>query len=173
MMQILYDIVTVYHKSLKGAGKVGKEIERKFRVQADWQPQGAGVRIAQGYLCAVPERTVRVRVRGGRGYLTVKGKNEGISRAEFEYEVPLADAEAMLQLCEQPLIEKTRYLLPQGELCWEVDVFAGANEGLIVAEIELPSPDTPFARPAWLGEEVSDDPRYYNSSLQRHPYKEW
>lgn len=152
---------------------MSQEIERKFLVKDGWQPTAAGTRIAQGYLSAVPERTVRVRVRGGRGYLTVKGKNTGISRAEFEYEVPLADAEAMLQLCAQPLIEKTRYLVPQGELCWEVDVFAGANTGLIVAEIELPTPDTPFARPAWLGAEVSADPRYYNSSLQRHPYNEW
>ena len=152
---------------------MSQEIERKFLVRAGWQPEGTGGRIAQGYLSAVPERTVRVRVRGERGYLTVKGKNNGISRAEFEYEVPLADAEAMLALCEQRLIEKTRYRVPAGELCWEIDVFAGANAGLVVAEIELPTPDTPFARPDWLGAEVSDDPRYYNSSLQQHPFSVW
>lgn len=152
---------------------MSQEIERKFLVRLGWKPDTEGSRIAQGYLCSVPDRTVRVRVRGGKGYLTVKGKNDGIRRAEFEYEIPLADAEAMLALCEQPLIEKTRYLVPQGELCWEVDVFAGANEGLTVAEIELPSEDTPFTRPDWLGEEVSGDPRYYNSSLIQHPFSAW
>ncbi len=152
---------------------MGQEIERKFLVQPGWKPDGEGSRIAQGYLSSVPERTVRVRVRGRKGYLTVKGKNAGIQRAEFEYEIPLADAEAMLALCEQPLIEKTRYLIPQGELCWEVDVFEGDNAGLTVAEIELPSEDTSFARPEWLGEEVSGDLRYYNSSLIRHPFRAW
>lgn len=149
------------------------EIERKFLVKKGWRPQSKGVRIAQGYLSSVPERTVRVRVKGEKGYLTVKGRNEGIRRAEYEYEIPLADAEAMLSLCEQPLIEKRRCLEPFDGFTWEVDVFAGANEGLIVAEIELPAEDTPFEKPAWLGAEVSGDARYYNSSLIRHPYRDW
>lgn len=149
------------------------EIERKFLVKEGWRPQANGVRIAQGYLSTVPERTVRVRIKGEKGYLTVKGRNAGIRRAEYEYEIPLADAEEMLSLCEQPLIEKRRYLEPFGGFTWEVDVFAGANEGLIVAEIELPAEDTPFEKPAWLGAEVSGDARYYNSSLIRHPYRDW
>lgn len=149
------------------------EIERKFLVKEDWRPQVQGVRIAQGYLSSVPERTVRVRIKGQKGYLTVKGRNTGIRRAEFEYEIPLSDAEAMLTLCEQPLIEKWRYLEPYGGFTWEVDVFSGANEGLIVAEIELPAENASFAKPGWAGQEVSGDARYYNSSLIHHPYREW
>ena len=103
------------------------EIERKFLVKEGWQPQTEGVRIAQGYLSSVPERTVRVRIKGEKGFLTVKGRNEGTRRAEFEYEIPLLDAEAMLALCEQPLIEKRRFLESYGGFTWEVDVFAGAN----------------------------------------------
>lgn len=155
------------------------EIERKFLL-ADGITAAAiaaratkASRIAQGYLASDPQRTVRVRIKGEQGFLTVKGKNDGISRLEFEYAVPLADAEAMLALCTTPLIEKTRYLIPQGELVWEVDVFAGDNAGLIVAEIELPTDDFPFERPDWVGVEVSGDPRYYNSSLQRAPYRTW
>lgn len=149
------------------------EIERKFLVQEGWQPQKTGVRIAQGYLCSVPERTVRVRIKGEKGYLTVKGRNEGIRRAEFEYEIPLGDAEAMMKLCEKPPVEKTRYLEEYEGHTWEVDIFAGANEGLRVAEIELPAEDTVFAKPAWAGAEVSGDERYYNSSLSIRPYQQW
>lgn len=149
------------------------EIERKFLVKEGWQPNSAGVRIAQGYLSAVPERTVRVRIKGEKGYLTVKGKNQGISRAEFEYEIPVSDAEAMLALCEQPPVEKTRYLEAYEGHTWEIDIFTGANEGLRVAEIELPSEDADFVKPDWAGEEVSGDARYYNSSLSRHPYQQW
>ncbi|WP_432647540.1 CYTH domain-containing protein [Mitsuokella sp.] len=149
------------------------EIERKFLVKEGWQPKNAGVRIAQGYLSSVPERTVRVRIKGEKGYLTVKGKNQGISRAEFEYEIPVADAEAMLKLCEQPPVEKTRYLEKYEGHTWEIDIFAGANKGLRVAEIELPSEDTDFLKPAWAGMEVSGDARYYNSSLSLHPYQQW
>ena len=152
---------------------MGVEIERKFRVRAGWRPDGAGEEIAQGYLCSVPERTVRVRIKGEKGYLTVKGRNAGIRRAEYEYEIPLADAEAMLALCEHPLIEKRRYLVPYEGYTWEVDVFAGANEGLVVAEIELPAEDAAFAKPDWVGAEVSGDARYYNASLIRHPYRDW
>lgn len=152
---------------------MGQEIERKFLVQPGWRPTGDGERIAQGYLCSVPERTVRVRLRAGRGYLTVKGRNQGIARAEYEYEIPADDAEAMLALCEPVIIDKTRYIVKVEESVYEVDVFAGANDGLVVAEIELPSVEAPFVRPQWLGPEVSGDPRYYNSALAHHPYSEW
>ena len=120
---------------------MGVEIERKFRVRAGWRPDSAGEEIAQGYLSSVPERTVRVRLRGGRGYLTVKGKNGGADaarRAEFEYEIPAADARALLALAEPGVIEKERFLVPAADgHTWEVDIFHGENEGLVVAEIEL------------------------------------
>ncbi len=152
---------------------MAKEIERKFLVKDSWQPQSAGIKIAQGYLSTVPERTVRVRIKGNRGYLTIKGKNQGISRAEFEYEIPVQDAEELLQLAEQPILVKNRYLEQQGEFTWEVDVFAGENQGLVVAEIELPAEDTEFSRPAWLGQEVSGDVRYYNANLIKCPFSLW
>ena len=152
---------------------MAREIERKFLVKDSWQPQSEGVKIAQGYLSTVPERTVRVRIKGAKGYLTIKGKNTGISRAEFEYEIPRQDAKELLAMAEQPILAKTRYLEKQGESLWEIDVFAGANEGLVVAEIELPSEEADFARPAWLGEEVSGDVRYYNANLIKQPYSLW
>ena len=152
---------------------MAKEIERKFLVKDSWQPQSSGIKIAQGYLSTVPERTVRVRIKGNRGYLTIKGKNQGISRAEFEYEIPVQDAEELLQLAEQPILVKTRYLEKQGDFTWEVDVFAGENQGLVVAEIELPAEDAEFSRPAWLGQEVSGDVRYYNANLIKCPFSLW
>lgn len=152
---------------------MAKEIERKFLVKDSWQPQSAGIKIAQGYLSTVPERTVRVRIKGDKGYLTIKGKNQGVSRAEYEYEIPRQDAEEMLQLAEQPILVKTRYLEQQGEFTWEVDVFAGENQGLVVAEIELPAEDAEFSRPAWLGQEVSGDVRYYNANLIKCPFSLW
>ena len=152
---------------------MAKEIERKFLVKDSWQPQSAGIKIAQGYLSTVPERTVRVRIKGDKGYLTIKGKNQGVSRAEYEYEIPRQDAEEMLQLAEQPILVKTRYLEQQGEFTWEVDVFAGENQGLVVAEIELPAEDAEFSRPAWLGQEVSGDVRYYNANLIKFPFSLW
>ena len=156
---------------------MGVEIERKFRVRAGWRPDSAGEEIAQGYLSSVPERTVRVRLRGGRGYLTVKGKNGGADaarRAEVEYEIPAADARALLALAEPGVIEKERCLVPAADgHTWEVDVFHGENEGLVVAEIELGAEDEPFARPDWLADEVTGDARYYNSSLARTPYRLW
>ena len=156
---------------------MGVEIGRKFRVRAGWRPDGAGEEIAQGYLSSVPERTVRVRLRGGRGYLTVKGKNGGADaarRAEFEYEIPAADARALLALAEPGVIEKERFLVPAADgHTWEVDIFHGENEGLVVAEIELGAEDEPFARPDWLADEVTGDARYYNSSLARTPYRLW
>ena len=150
------------------------EIERKFLVDRDmWKPCGEGTRIAQGYLCTEADRTVRVRVKGAYGYLTVKGRNEGISRQEFEYEIPIEDAEAMLGMCKPTIIEKVRYHESLGAHLWEIDVFSGENDGLVLAEIELQHEDESFERPEWLGEEVSMDHRYYNSSLSNKPYRKW
>ena len=151
----------------------GKEIERKFLVKENWSPGSEGLKIAQGYLSTVPERTVRVRIKGGKGYLTIKGKNQGISRAEFEYEIPVCDAEELLKMAEQPILSKTRYLEQQDGFTWEIDVFAGENQGLIVAEIELPDENTTFTAPVWLGEEVSGDVRYYNANLIKNPFSLW
>ena len=150
------------------------EIERKFLVAGDFRSEATGkTRIVQGYICSEKGRTVRVRIRGDKGYLTVKGASSpsGLSRYEFEREVPLEDAEQMLRLCEPGAIDKERYLVPCGQHTWEVDVFHGSNEGLILAEIELSAEDEPFERPAWLGKEVSGDRRYYNSMLMRTPYR--
>lgn len=129
-------------------------------------------RIVQGYICSEKGRTVRVRIRDDKGYLTVKGaaSSSGLSRYEFEREVPLEDAEQMLRLCEQESINKERYLVPYKGHTWEVDVFHGHNEGLILAEIELSREDEPFERPSWLGKEVTGDRRYYNSVLMRTPF---
>ena len=152
---------------------MAKEIERKFLVQASWQPQDEGIKIAQGYLSTVPERTVRVRIKGDKGYLTIKGKNQGISRAEFEYEIPIGDAEELLKLAEQPILSKTRYLEQHGNRLWEIDVFAGENQGLVVAEVELPDEQAEVSRPDWLGQEVSGDVRYYNANLIKKPFSLW
>lgn len=154
---------------------MAKEIERKFLIKRElWQPQRPGVEIRQGYLSLDPERTVRVRTKGAKGYLTIKGKNQGISRTELEYEIPYEEASQMLEeLCLHPLVEKTRYLEQHGQQLWEIDIFAGDNEGLAVAEAELPSEDTALALPIWIDREVSGEARYYNSSLTRLPYKNW
>jgi CYTH domain-containing protein len=154
---------------------MGTEIERKFLVVGDeWRGDRQGTRYRQGYLLIAPERTVRVRLGGGQGYLTVKGPRRGISRAEFEYEIPVADAEEMLDaLCVKPPIEKTRYRIAQGDLTWEVDEFAGANAGLVLAEVELEREDQPVHLPNWVGQEVSRDPRYTNAYLALHPYRTW
>lgn len=150
------------------------EIERKFLVQGDdWRQGATGVRYVQGYLNRDKARTVRVRIAGTQGFLTIKGESVGATRAEFEYPVPVEDAQALLALCEGPCIDKTRYRIPLDGRGWEVDVFAGDNAGLVVAEIELPSEDAPFTRPSWLGEEVTHDARYFNSNLSRHPYSRW
>lgn len=154
---------------------MAKEIERKFLIKRElWQPQRPGVEIRQGYLSLDPERTVRVRTKGAKGYLTIKGKNQGISRTELEYEIPYEEASQMLEeLCLHPLVEKTRYLEQHGQQLWEIDIFAGDNEGLAVAEAELPSEDTALALPIWIDREVSREARYYNSSLMKLPYKNW
>ncbi len=151
------------------------EIERKFLVTGDaWRARGSAERFRQGYLATAGPATVRVRVAGRRGWLTVKGPTSGATRSEFEYEIPLADAEALLEtLCERPQIEKLRGRVPAGRHTWEVDEFLGENAGLVVAEIELGAEDEPFERPEWLGEEVTADPRYRNSSLARRPFRSW
>lgn len=150
------------------------EIERKFLVKDErWRSLATGQVYRQGYI-ATGLRTVRVRVVGEQGYLTIKGPTVGISRAEFEYAIPVQDASEMLEtLCDPPLIEKTRYKIPWAGLVWEVDEFAGVNRGLIMAEVELPDPNQPIDYPDWIGEEVSHDPRYYNSNLAKHPFTQW
>ncbi|HEX5854752.1 MAG TPA: CYTH domain-containing protein [Thermoanaerobaculia bacterium] len=154
---------------------MGLEIERKFLVTDDsWKVLATGVPCRQGYLSSAPERNVRVRIAGEKGTLTVKGLNDGVTRAEFEYAIPAEDAAAMLdRLCEKPLIEKTRYRIPFGAHTWEVDEFHGENAGLVVAEVELRSADEKPARPAWVGREVSSDARYFNSNLAKRPFTTW
>lgn len=151
------------------------EIERKYLVlEETWRSRAVGMVFRQGYLSTVKERTVRVRVVGDLGYLTVKGLTVGSVRTEFEYQVPITDAEQMLdELCEQPLIEKTRYVIEENGLTWEIDEFAGANEGLIVAEVELGDESQQVDPPDWVGEEVTNDARYFNANLIAHPFSEW
>jgi CYTH domain-containing protein len=152
---------------------MGTEIERKFKVKkGDWGDQKAAT-YRQGYLSTVKERTVRVRTVEDKGYLTIKGIASGASRMEFEYEIPRQDADALLEICEKPLIEKNRYKVEHGGFIWEVDEFFGENQGLIVAEIELESEDQTFSKPDWVGEEVTGDPRYFNSNLIKNPYTTW
>ena len=153
---------------------MGTEIERKFLVKEGPWREAAADTYRQGYLSTVKERTVRVRTINDKGYLTVKGISVGASRLEFEYEIPVADARELLdKLCEKPLIEKQRYKLDHGGLTWEIDVFFGDNEGLIVAEVELQSEDQVFERPDWVVDEVTSDPRYYNANLICNPYCKW
>jgi adenylate cyclase len=149
------------------------EIERKFLVIGTQWRQGTGVSYCQGYLSRDKERTVRVRIAGANAFLTIKGITRGAARAEFEYEIPVTEAEQLLNLCEDPIIRKVRYTLDYKGFTWEVDEFRGDNEGLVVAEIELESEGQRFERPAWLGREVTDDPRYYNANLVAHPYRNW
>lgn len=153
------------------------EIERKFLVKnTDFIEQATRqVRIVQGYLSSNPERTVRVRVKGDKGYITVKGKStaSGISRMEWEKEIPVAEVEQLLAICEVGVIDKVRYEVPVGNHLYEVDIFAGANEGLLLAEVELNDENEWFVKPDWLGEEVSTDERYYNAYLSSKPYKTW
>ena len=157
---------------------MAQEIERKFLVRGDFRREAfAASRITQAYLSSVPGRTVRIRVNGERGFITVKGASNasGIARFEWEKEIPVEEALALLALAEPGVIDKTRYLVKNtdGVHTWEVDEFSGDNEGLTVAEIELADENEPFDRPAWLGEEVTGDPRYYNATLKKNPYKNW
>lgn len=150
------------------------EIERKFRVDPSWRPDGPGVHFEQGYLSSHRDRTVRVRIEGDVARLTIKGPTRGVSRLEFEYSIPLDDARTMLrELCEKPHIAKTRHTIDYQGTVWEVDVFEGDNAGLVIAEVELPAEDAPFARPPWAIEDVSNDPRYFNANLVAAPYKTW
>jgi adenylate cyclase len=155
--------------------EMAKEIERKFLLNGDtWKSLAKGTRYRQGYLNSVKERTVRVRTVGDKGFLTVKGITTGASRTEYEYPIPVPDAEGMLnELCEKPLIEKNRYKIKDRNLTWEVDEFFGENQGLIVAEVELQSEGQSFEKPEWIGEEVTGDPRYFNANLIKHPYTKW
>lgn len=153
---------------------MGVEIERKFLLAGDgWRSLGDAVSMRQGYLSSDKARVVRVRVEGEQAYLTIKGKSVGATRGEWEYPIPLADARELLALCEQPLVEKTRRRIDFRGHTWEVDEFFGVNAGLVVAEIELPSEQASFDKPDWVGAEVTDDPRYYNSSLVKRPYTSW
>jgi len=154
---------------------MGIEIERKFLVTGDgWRSQAEGSIYRQGYIQTKGVATVRVRIADNQGFITIKGPAHGISRAEFEYPVPVADAEQMLAtLCDRPLIEKTRYVLNYGALTWEIDEFHGDNNGLILAEVELMDVNQAIEPPDWLGEEVSDDPRYFNSNLAKTPFTQW
>lgn len=154
---------------------MGKEIERKFLVVGDgWRGLAPGARYRQGYLSTVKERTVRVRIAGEQAFLTVKGLSVGAVRAEFEYAIPSADAEEMLDaLCERPIIEKTRYCIPIAGLTWEVDEFRGVNAGLIIAEVELADEAQTFDRPDWIGREVTGEARYFNANLVARPYSTW
>jgi len=152
---------------------MAKEIERKFLVSGEFrQDSPESYRIMQGYICSDPDRTVRVRVRGDKGFLTIKGRGseDGLSRYEWEKEILVTEAAELMALCGSGVIDKTRYLVPSGKHTYEVDVFHGANEGLVLAEIELSDEQEAFEKPLWLGEEVTGDVRYYNSMLSLHPF---
>jgi adenylate cyclase len=152
-----------------------REIERKYLVRNDgWRPVGAGIRYRQGYLSTDPGRSVRVRVGAGAGFLTIKGPLVGMTRQEYEYPIPVEEANEMLDsLCLKPIIEKTRYLIEHAGRQWEVDEFEGENAGLVIAEVELECANQRITLPDWVGEEVTDDLRYYNASLRTYPFVKW
>jgi CYTH domain-containing protein len=151
------------------------EIERKFLVIGDgWKPLATPTIYRQGYIYTHNKTTVRVRIAGNQAYLTIKGKTTGTARTEFEYPIPLKDAEEMLNtLCDRPLIEKTRYQLKLADLLWEIDEFKGENEGLILAEVELKEENQKINLPEWIGQEVTEDQRYYNANLVKYPYSKF
>ena len=149
------------------------EIERKFLVSGEGWRQATPRRLAQGYLNRDKYRTVRIRIDENKAFLTVKGITSGASRAEYEYAVPLGDAEQMLAMCDGAIVEKRRHLVEEGGTRWDVDEFLGANEGLLIAEVELDSADQACAKPSWLGEEVTEDPRFFNSNLAERPWCSW
>ena len=155
---------------------MAKEIERKFLIINDSWKQSVtrSVHIIQGYLANTDRGSIRVRIGADKASLNIKSMTLGISRTEYDYPIPLDDARNLvLNFCMQPVIEKQRYFVEVGRHIWEIDVFEGQNQGLVVAEIELNDPDETFSKPAWTGKEVSDDPRYYNVSLVQHPYRDW
>ena len=155
---------------------MAREIEKKFLVKGDFKPfVTKEMRITQGYLSSVPERTVRVRIKGEKGFITIKGigNESAANRFEWEKEIPVSEVKELLELCEPGTIDKTRYLVEVGNHTYEVDEFYGDNEGLVMAEVELKSEDEDFEKPAWLGEEVTSDFKYYNSMLMKKPFKSW
>ena len=155
---------------------MAQEIEKKFLVKGDFKDEAfKATRITQGYLSSVPERTVRVRVKGDKGFITIKGigNASGASRFEWEKEIPVEEVRQLLEICEPGVIDKTRYLVKSGDHTFEVDEFYGDNDGLVVAEVELGAEDEAFVKPAWIGEEVTGDPKYYNSMLMKNPSKNW
>ena len=154
---------------------MGLEIERKFLLKnSDWEQFiDREIFLRQGYLNSDMERTVRVRITDQKAFLTIKGKTENTTRQEFEYEIPIQDAESLIKLCESPLIEKTRFIVNYQNRVWEIDKFEGDNEGLVIAEIELTREDEEVTLPSWIGKEVSQDERFYNSSLIKNPFKNW
>lgn len=154
---------------------MGTEIERKFLLVGDsWRALAKGTKYRQGYLNSTKERVVRVRTIDDKGYLTIKGITTGATRVEYEYDIPENDATAMLDdLCEQPIIEKNRYKIDFAGFIWEVDEFFGENQGLVVAEVELESEEQSFEKPEWVGEEVTGDPKYFNSNLILNPFTKW
>lgn len=155
---------------------MANEIERKFLVKGDFKNLAVKqTRIVQGYLSSVPERTVRVRIKGDKGFITIKGIGNvsGATRYEWEKEIPVSEVEDLLKVCEPGIIDKTRYLVKAGNHTYEVDEFYGENEGLILAEIELSSENEKFEKPEWLGEEVTGDTKYYNSMLMKNPFTKW
>ena len=149
------------------------EIERKFLVSGDGWQSTDPIYICQGYLNRDKHRTVRVRIAGDKAFLTVKGPTSQASRKEFEYSIPVADARQLLELCEEPLVEKNRHVVEHAGMLWEVDEFLGENDGLVVAEVELQSEEHPFDLPPWIGLEVTNDARYFNSNLSAHPFTRW
>ena len=166
-------VVVVFHamSQPQASGNMASEIERKFLVSGDtWNDGTPGVRIAQGYLLLDPDRCVRVRVAGDEAWLTIKGRTEGITRSEFEYPIPVSDAQALLGMCLQSVIDKTRHRIPFCRHVWEVDVFHGENAGLVLAEVELEHDSEQPDLPSWIGDEVSFDARYYNANLAVTPF---
>lgn len=151
------------------------EIERKFLVKnEEWRNQvDESFEISQGYLNSSIDRNVRVRIKGEQAFLTIKTKTKSITRTEFEYEIPLEDGLQLIDICEKPIIKKRRHLIIQNQHTWELDVFELENQGLLIAEIELSSEEEQFKTPSWLGKEVSDDTRYFNSALIKHPFSKW
>lgn len=154
---------------------MGLEIERKYLLCSEaWRELGPGLVIVQGYLSTTRDCAVRVRIIGDTAFLGIKGKTSGMTRQEFEYSIPVQDAQEMLEsLAERPFIEKTRYTIPYGGLIWEIDEFHGENQGLIIAEVELTAENQQINIPEWIGSEVTNDPRYYNANLVAHPYSHW
>ena len=155
---------------------MANEIERKFLVKGEFKNLASkATRIVQGYLSSIPERTVRVRIKGDKGYITIKGigNASGASRYEWEKEIPASEVEDLLKICEPGVIDKTRYLVKVDNHTFEVDEFYGDNMGLVLAELELSSEDESFQKPHWLGEEVTGDTKYFNSMLMKNPFTKW